>query len=329
MGGRWHDISGRLTILACAALALSPWGLACRSPEPLDDDTTGPADDDGGDDDDSTGPEPIHLPTCLDDLDCPFVFACGHRGVIPFAPENTLVGFDLALELGVEIVEIDVRPTADEVLVVMHDSTVDRTTDGTGDVDEMTLDEIRQLRVVSDFPAFDDQPVPTFVEALEHLKGRALVNVDAKTGRFDLIAADIEATDSAVWLYVQVDSLDEGLQMRELAPGVRLMPDVETPDDVVQYVAALSPELAEVPWNLDDPEVFDALAQASVRVNQNALGVADAAAAVHDANGDDPCEAYRGIWERGATLIQTDAPHLLVPCLDALNADNGTAHTPR
>jgi len=291
----------------------------------------------GDDDDDSAHPgdddvdelQGVDLPACLDDPACPYRFACGHRGAILFAPENTLVGFDVALDLGVEIVELDVRPTADEVLVVMHDSTVDRTTDGSGKVDEMTLEEIRALSVISTFEGIGAQPVPTFGEALAHLRGRALVNVDAKTSRFDLIVDDIVAADAAPWVYVQVDSVDEGLEVRALDGGIRLMPDVENVDDVATYGEALVPELAEVPWNLHDPDVFAALDMRGIRVNQNALGVADAAAAAHDANGDDPCDAYRGIWERGATLIQTDAPHLLVPCLAPLNAAAGLEHVPR
>ena len=309
-----------------ASLSLVLALLGC--PEGGDDDSAGSGET--GDDDSSAEQlEEVQLPACLDDPDCPYVFSCGHRGATTFAPENTLLGFDVAIDLGMVIVEVDVRPTADEVLVLMHDSTVDRTTDGSGEVDEMTLEEIRALHVVSVFDGIDDQPVPTFVEGLDHLRGRALVNIDAKTSRFDLIVADLAAAGAEDWVYVQVDSVDEGLAMRALDPAVRLMPDIESPGDVQLYDDALSPELAEVPWNLDDPAVFTALGDRGVRVNQNALGVADAAAIVHDANGDDPCDAYRGIWERGATLIQTDAPHLLAPCLAAINAANGYGHTPQ
>jgi len=299
------------------------------SDEPSDDDSAAAADDDDatpvGDDDDSSEPvlTEIDLLECFDDLACPFLFACGHRGAVQFAPENTLVGFDVALEIGVEIVEIDVRPTVDEVLVVMHDSTVDRTTDGSGDVDEMTLEEIRGLVVVSDFDGIDDQPVPTFVETLLHLKGRALINVDAKTSRFDLIAADLAEADARDWVYVQVDSLSEGEQMRAADPSVRIMPDIESVDDMVEYGDALQPETIEVPWNLDHAGVFAEAAARGARVNQNSLGVSDSVAIVHEANGDDPCQAFEEIWGRGATMIQTDVPHLLVPCLDGINEGNG------
>jgi len=314
-----------------AAAGLLALAVGCSTSEPSDDDSA-PADDDttAADDDSADGDlQDVDLVACLDDLSCPYLFACGHRGATQFAPENTLVGFDVALELGVEIVEVDVRPSVDEVLVVMHDSSVDRTTDGSGDVDEMTLAEILELRVVSAFDGIDDQPVPTFVEALLHLKGRALVNVDAKTSRFDLIAADVVAAEARDWVYVQVDSVSEGEAMRAAAADIRIMPDIESPDDMAEYGDALQPELVEVPWNLDDAAVFDAATAQGARVNQNALGVADAAATVHAENGDDPCDAFEGIWQRGATLIQTDAPHLLVPCLAEINAGNGWTHTPR
>lgn len=311
---------------ACAAFAVLTLLMGCPA-------EGGPDDDDShADDDDSAGSsilDEVDIVACLDDLDCPYLFACGHRGATQFAPENTLLGFDVAQSYGVEIVEVDVRPTADEVLVLMHDSTVDRTTDGSGEVDEMTLAEIRELEVVSDFDGIDGQPVPTFVEALQHLKGRVLVNVDAKTSRFDLIAADVASADAHDWVYVQVDSLSEGEAMRAADPTLRIMPDIESVEDMTEYGDALQPELVEVPWNLDDVTIFDAAAARGARVNQNSLGVADAAATAHAANGDDPCVAFRGIWERGATLIQTDAPHLLVPCLRDVNATSGYTHTPR
>ncbi len=87
----------------------------------------------------------------------------GHRGAAGIAPENTLFGLEKAVELGVDMVEFDVRQTADESLVLMHDETVDRTTDGTGPVAELTLDEIRAL------DAGEGHLVPTLDEALETL----------------------------------------------------------------------------------------------------------------------------------------------------------------
>jgi len=278
------------------------------------------SDDDSGDDDDLV---PVDLPTCLTDLDCAYLFSCGHRGATMFAPENTLAGIDVAIEMGMDAIEVDVRPTLDGVLILMHDDTVDRTTDGSGAVSQMTLEEIRQLQVVSDFDDIPDQPVPTFAEALEALAGRALVNVDAKTDRMDLVAADIVAAGMQSWCFVQVGDIDEGLALRAADPTILVMPDAETLADVQTYHDALSPELFEFPWQVDEPEPIEAALQLGSRATQDALGVTDAAAIVHESNGDDPCVAYQSLWELGITLIQTDAPHLLAPCLRSLNATNG------
>ncbi len=69
----------------------------------------------------------------------------GHRGTSILAPENTSVAFDLALELGVDVLEIDVRLSRDNVVMVTHDETVDRTTDGTGAVKSCTYDALKRL----------------------------------------------------------------------------------------------------------------------------------------------------------------------------------------
>lgn len=69
----------------------------------------------------------------------------GHRGARALAPENTLASFELATELGVDVLEMDVRVTADGHVVVIHDETVDRTTSGRGNVHDLTLDQVQAL----------------------------------------------------------------------------------------------------------------------------------------------------------------------------------------
>ena len=78
--------------------------------------------------------------------DTSYVMVVSHRGDWLHAPENTLEAIQLCIDLGVEIVEIDVRQTVDEHLVVIHDSSLDRTTNGTGRVDEHTLAYIQTLK---------------------------------------------------------------------------------------------------------------------------------------------------------------------------------------
>lgn len=300
--------------------------------KPTDDDSSDAGDDDtvatdddssaAGDDDDLT---PVELSECLTDLSCEYVFSCGHRGAMYFAPENTLVGFDLALEMGMDSIELDVRPTSDEVLVLMHDSTLDRTTNGTGSVSEMTLAEVQQLVAVSEFDGIPDQPIPTFAEALEHLRGRAIINVDAKTGRMDLIGADIVAAEMQRWAFIQVDDEEEGEAVRAVDPTLLVEIDAETVEEVGALAATLAPEIVQFPWQLDEPGPVEAAVVAGARPSQNALGALDIGATLLAGAGDDPCPAYQPMWELGITYIQTDTPDLLAPCLEEVNAASGYA----
>lgn len=104
-----------------------------------------------------------------------------HRGARFEAPENTIAGFEHAIRLGMTTVELDVHLTRDGELVVIHDATVDRTTNGTGAVSDLTLAQIKALdarSVHEDWP--EPCPVPTFREALEALANMPNLEVEIK-----------------------------------------------------------------------------------------------------------------------------------------------------
>ena len=107
----------------------------------------------------------------------------GHRGAAGHAPENTLASFAAAAALGVRWVEFDVRLTGDGALVVFHDDTLERTTDGKGRVTDATVAEIRKLDAGAWFgKPFAGEPVPTLDDALEALERLGLgANVELKS----------------------------------------------------------------------------------------------------------------------------------------------------
>jgi glycerophosphoryl diester phosphodiesterase len=106
-----------------------------------------------------------------------------HRGAVKFAPENTLAAIDKAIELGADIVEMDIRETKDGVLVIHHDSTLGRTNDGSGSVSSKTLEELKRLDAGSWFDEnFAGERIPTLKEALATLQGRARPDIDFKAG---------------------------------------------------------------------------------------------------------------------------------------------------
>ena len=94
-----------------------------------------------------------------------------HRGAAGLAPENTLAAFRMAIELGADAAELDLQTTKDGVVVVIHDDTVDRTTDGRGRIGDLTLAEIKQLDAGAKFsPAFRGERVPTLRELIDLVK---------------------------------------------------------------------------------------------------------------------------------------------------------------
>jgi glycerophosphoryl diester phosphodiesterase len=111
------------------------------------------------------------------------IIVVGHRGTVKFAPENTMSSFERAIELGADLLEMDVRETKDGHMVILHDDTVDRTTNGRGLVTDLTLQEIKALDAGSWFsPEFRGERVPTLKEVLAAIRGRALPDIDFKAG---------------------------------------------------------------------------------------------------------------------------------------------------
>ena len=106
-----------------------------------------------------------------------------HRGAADSAPENTLAAIRKALEGPAEFIEIDIHQTRDQQVVVMHDATVDRTTNGQGPIASLTLAQVRQLDAGSwyDTP-FSQEKVPTLEEVLTLIKGKKKLLIEIKKG---------------------------------------------------------------------------------------------------------------------------------------------------
>ena len=102
----------------------------------------------------------------------------GHRGASADAPENTLPAFALALGQGADGIELDVQLTRDDEVVVIHDETLERTTDGHGWVADHSLDELRRLDASAGWTGFDGTRIPLLAEVLELIRDSdAVANV--------------------------------------------------------------------------------------------------------------------------------------------------------
>jgi glycerophosphoryl diester phosphodiesterase len=139
----------------------------------------------------------------------------GHRGAKTHEPENTIRSFKKALELGVNAVELDVRKTKDGQLVVIHDSEVDKTTNGVGKVDEFTLEEIKE------FVKQKGEKIPTLKEALDFLDEKVKILVELKETGYEEKVYDLIKEQGLIDNVIIVSFKEEALKrIRELDPNI-------------------------------------------------------------------------------------------------------------
>jgi len=111
------------------------------------------------------------------------VLVIAHRGFSGAVPENTIAAFKKAIDLGVDMIELDVHLSKDGQVVVIHDDTLNRTTNGKGKVVSYTFNELKQLDAGSWFGAqFSGERIPTLQEVLELVRGKTLLNIELKQG---------------------------------------------------------------------------------------------------------------------------------------------------
>lgn len=123
------------------------------------------------------------------------VIVTAHRGASAVAPENTLAAMAAAVEAGAEFAELDVRLASDGNVVLMHDRTIDRTTNGGGELWEYSLPALRELEAGSWFSEeFAGEPIPTLEQVIRFARGRLKLNIEVKTSREEptLAAAVVE-----------------------------------------------------------------------------------------------------------------------------------------
>ncbi len=159
-----------------------------------------------------------------------------HRGDHVEAPENTLAAFQLGIDHGVDYVELDLRTTKDSQLVIMHDNTVNRTTDGSGTVSDLTFKEIRQLKIKDPWHPGKTLQVPTFREALDLCKkGRIHIYLDFKAADVKAAWDVIRAAGMEKEILVYINSTSQYRQWQEVVPDMPLM--VSLPEEVKDAAA--------------------------------------------------------------------------------------------
>ncbi len=228
-----------------------------------------------------------------------------HRGAHRQVPENTLAALERAIEIGCDYVEVDVRRTKDGALVIMHDSSVNRMTDGRGKVEDLTLAQIKKLRVKNkkNEPPAVVHRVPTFDEILARAKGHMKIYVDHKNAPPADVLAAIEKHGMLkdVVVYGSVRVLAE---YKKRAPRVWIMPDHP---DALDRLAQLARELK--------PETLDGSVTRWTRPQVDAAHKAGIEVWVDNNSQLDNEAGVKAAVELGVDAIQTDDPQTVLRIL--------------
>jgi glycerophosphoryl diester phosphodiesterase len=261
---------------------------------------------------DRASPVPV---ACALDPACRTPQVSAHRGgggqLGVLAPEDTLSGYRAGIAIGVEFVETDPRPTADGVLVNIHDPDVDRTTDGTGAVDSLTLAEVQALHIdAGGLPGdFSCERVPTLLEVLQTCRGRVVVLVDAnKTDRVDLLVQAIRDADAVDWAVFDTSGIDKIDQARALEPTLHFMNRPASTDEVTSQLDHFAPALPViVELQAADREAGSTLVhERGTRALNDVFAEDILAAAQADLSG------YGAVLDAGIDILQTDRPDLVL-----------------
>ena len=263
------------------------------------------------------------LVKALNDFKSKKVLVVSHRGDWRNAPENSLQAFKNCIDMGVDMIEIDLHKTKDGQLVLMHDNTINRTTDGKGKVSDYTLAELKKLHLRNGMGRVTFHQIPTLEEVLNLSKGKILINIDKGYDYFKDVYVLLEktgTTDQVViksgYDYAKVKA-DNGDVLNKVIymPIVNLnKPDAEK---MIDSYKALKPVAIECCFSQVTPDVLRLLKK--VNENGSKIWINSLWPSLNAGHDDDravelgePDETWGWILKQGAALIQTDRPQALI-----------------
>lgn len=236
-----------------------------------------------------------------------------HRGNHIKVPENTLEAVKAAIKSKSDYVEIDLRTSKDGQLVIHHDATVDRMTNGSGNVKDFTLTELQQLNVGhKSRPAKRIYRIPTFADVLKVCKGKINIYLDFKDADVTETYRQIREAGMEKQVAVYVNGIQQYEEWRNTAPGIPLITSaVEEVKNKDQLAFFLSQGTIEVLDNINDKEMV-------ATANDNGVAV------WLDAQGDhEGPDEWKSALQKGIQGIQTDNPEALIAYLNKSGLRNG------
>lgn len=233
------------------------------------------------------------------------VMIAAHRGAHLEDPENSMAAFRKSVELGIDIIELDVRCTKDGVLMLVHDKTVDRTTNGKGNVKDLTFEEIRKLRLKHN-GQLTEEVVPTLEEALNFAKGKIMIDLDIKAADcIESIMETVNKTNTADQCLFFVGEAEHAKKIKEKNPAFLTLLRTNSVKEATEYFKTVKSDAIHIDESHNTAEVIKGIKANGARVWHNALGPVDKEV------GAGNTAAFEKAVNTGANIIQTDYPALL------------------
>lgn len=260
------------------------------------------------------------------------VLVIAHRGDWRNFPENSLEGFSSAIAMGVDMVEMDVAKTKDNQLIIIHDKTLDRTTNGKGLVSDWNLDSLKKLYLKDGLGIETKYKIPTLEEALVVCKGKTLVNLDKSYEFFNQGYDVAKKTGTANQIVMKgydktVDQVmaDFGSKLDTITfmPIINLDNQPNAQQIIDDYQTKLKVNAFEIVFSKDTSKVltrFSEIKKKGSRIWVNSLWPSLNAGYADNEAVKNKDSIYGWYLKKGVNMIQTDRPQLLIDYLRSKKA---------
>ncbi len=233
----------------------------------------------------------------------------GHRGTVEHGlAENSIAGMEAVLQHTPAFFEIDPRLTKDSVVVLMHDKTLDRTTNGTGNVADHTWAELQQLRLKDRDGNVTPYGIPTLDEVIEWARGKTVLNLDQKDVPVELSADIIRKHDAYSFVMVTVHSPEQAQFYLNQNSDQMLSAHIKTPAVFEAYRAAGIPFNRMIAYI--GPDVKPENQEMYQLLHAQGVMCMISAAPTYDKlpSAGERAEAYRAVFADGASILESDLP---------------------
>ncbi len=232
----------------------------------------------------------------------------GHRGgMVKGFPENSIAAFKNTLQYTPAFFEIDPRLTKDSVVVLMHDATLNRTTNGTGKVADYTFAELQQLRLKDLEGNITPYQIPTLEEAIKWSSGKTVLNLDKKDVPLPFLERILSANANKV-IMITVHNAKQAKYYYSLNPNRMFSAFIKTREALMEYEAAGIPMKSMIAYigSVNQPankDLLDLLHSKGIKCMISAAPVYDKLK-----NATERATNYRDIFKQGADILESDFP---------------------